>query len=97
MIVSSGIMLFKVKSALLNYFVTFNIVAIFLFFLAIPCKPPNTTKHVKSLNESTNQYRTGDKIVLECKPGYRGIGNGTVECYEGNWTSQGFFCESKSN
>lgn len=63
--------------------------------LAIPCKPPeNSTKNVQVPNDR-KLYRTGETIALGCKIGYKGIGNSTQECDEGNWTTTDFYCESK--
>jgi len=62
--------------------------------ISIPCKPPEiTTQRIQALKETNNRYRTGETIVLGCEVGYRGIGNGTRECNEGNWTTQDFYCE----
>lgn len=62
--------------------------------ISIPCKPPNTTtKHVQALKENKHRYRTGEHIELRCAVGYKGVGNGTRECNEGNWTTTDFYCE----
>ena len=64
--------------------------------LAIPCKLPQTdVKRAQMSNETKNLYRSGETIVLGCKPGYRVVGNATLECNEGNWTKSEFYCESE--
>lgn len=66
------------------------------FVLAIPCKlPENSTKNAQGPKERKHLYRTGETITLGCEIGYKGIGNGTQECNEGNWTTTDFYCESK--
>ncbi|XP_068677677.1 uncharacterized protein [Montipora foliosa] len=56
------------------------------------CRPPSAnTKTLKSADEKKQLYRTGDIIQLKCEKGYKGVGNSTIECNEGNWTSD-FYC-----
>jgi len=58
------------------------------------CKLPEMNiKHIQVAKRTKNRYRTGQIIVLGCKVGYKGIGNGRVQCNEGKWTTTSFYCE----
>lgn len=41
-------------------------------------------------------HYSGETLDFECQPGYKVVGNATVECHQGNWTEVDFSCESKS-
>ena len=68
------------------------------FILAIPCRPLiPTIKNAQPPSQKKQLYRSGETIEVQCENGYRGIGNATWECNEGNWTSTtDFYCQSKS-
>ena len=46
-------------------------------------------------NNAETLHYSGETLDFECQPGYKVVGNATVECNEGNWTEVDFSCESK--
>ena len=46
-------------------------------------------------NNAETLHHSGETLDFECQPGYKVVGNATVECNEGNWTEVDFSCESK--
>ena len=68
----------------------------FLAILAIPCVLSNVSvEHAQVLQERKKRYRTGETIMLGCQSGYKPVGNGSLKCNEGNWTTQEFSCKSE--
>lgn len=63
--------------------------------MSVLCRPPwPTMKTLKSPGKMEQIYRTGDIIRLECKIGYKGIGNSTRQCDKGKWTAAtDFYCQ----